>query len=64
MNHAQQELVSVLLESVYEQKLISKSTYFRANDLVHCVIDLPDLFVYPVCLEKGGRQHEYTQDTQ
>lgn len=48
MKNVQRELVSVLLGYVLEQELISRSTYSKANDLVHSVIDLPDLFVYPV----------------
>ena len=64
MESAQRELVSVLLERVFTLGLISKTTYLKAEDLVHSVIDLPELFQYPVCLPKEAEIHECTQDTQ
>ena len=64
MESAQRELMSVLLGRVFSLGLISKTTYFKAGDLVHSVIDLPELFGYPVCLTKEARAHECTQDTQ
>ena len=64
MESAQRELMSVLLGRVFSLGLISKTTYFKAGDLVHSVIDLPELFRYPVCLTKEASRYECTQDTQ
>ena len=64
MESAQRELMSVLLGRVLSLGLISKTTYSKAEDLVHSVIDLPEFFAYPVCLTKEARAHECTQDTQ
>ena len=64
MESAQKELVSVLLEQVFSLGLISKTTYLKAEDLVHSVIDLPEFFQYPVCLTKEVSAFECTQDTQ
>ena len=52
MESAQKELVSVLLEQVFSLGLISKTTYLKSEDLVHSMIDLPELFRYPVCPAK------------
>ena len=60
MESAQQELMSVLLDTVHDQGLVSKTTYLNAVDLVHSVIDIPPLFRYPVCLTKEAGQREYT----
>lgn len=60
MESAQQELMSVLLDTVHGQGLLSKTTYLNAVDLVHSVIDIPPLFRYPVCLTKEAGQREYT----
>ena len=64
MESAQKELVGVLLEQVFSLGLISKTTYLKAEDLVHSVIDFPELFRYPVCLTKEVGGYERTQDTQ
>ena len=64
MESAQRELVSVLLERVFSLGLISKTTYLKGKDLVHSVIDLPELFQYPVCLTKEVSVLECAQDTQ
>ena len=42
--------------------LISQFTYSKAEDLVHSVMDFPELFRYPVCLTEEGCQRECTQD--
>lgn len=63
MESVQRELISVLLESVYDRGLLSKSTYLNAVDLVHSVIDIPPLFQYPVCLTKEADIRECAQDT-
>ena len=60
MESAQQELMSVLLDTVHGQGLLSKTTYLNTVDLVHSVIDIPPLFRYPVCLTKEAGQREYT----
>ena len=64
MESAQRELVSVLLEHIRSLGLISHSTYSVAVDLVHSVIDFPELFQYPVCLTKEAEIRERAQDTQ
>ncbi len=64
MESAQREVVSVLLGRVFSLGLISKSTYSHAEDLVHSVIDLPELFRYPVCLTEEANRHECTENTQ
>ena len=64
MESAQRALVSVLLDHIRSLGLISNSTYDRAVDLVHSVIDFPEFFQYPVCLAKEASEHECTQDTQ
>ncbi len=64
MESAQRELVSVLLDHIRTLGLISDFTYSKAVDLVHSVIDFPELFQYPVCLTKEASGHECAQDTQ
>ena len=63
MESAQRELLSVLLGNIFSRGLISKTTYLKAEDLVHSVIDLPELFQYPVCLTKEAGDYECSQDT-
>ncbi len=63
MESAQKELVSVLLDHIRSLGLISNSTYDRAVDLVHSVIDFPEFFQYPVCLTKEANKHEHTTGT-
>lgn len=64
MESAQRELIGALLDHVRSLGLISDFTYSKAVDLVHSVIDFPELFQYPVCLTKEASGHECTQDTQ
>lgn len=64
MESARRELVGVLLNHVHSLGLISDFTYFKAMDLVHSVIDFPELFQYPVCLTKEANFCECTQDTE
>ena len=64
MKNAQQDLLSTLIQHVYSNGLISKSTYFKAEDLVHSVTDFPELFQYPVCLTKEAGNYERAQDTK
>ena len=64
MESAQRELIGVLLDHVRSLGLISDFTYSRAMDLVHSVIDFPELFQYPVCLTKEADIRECAQDTQ
>ncbi len=52
MESAQQELMSILLDTVHSRGLLSKTTYLNAVDLVHSVMDIPPLFRYSVCLTK------------
>lgn len=64
MESTQRDLVSVLLNRLQEAGLISKTTYFKAVNLVHSSIDLPMLFQYPVCLTKEVSALECAQDTK
>ncbi len=64
MESAQRELARVLLDHIRSLGLISDFTYSRAVDLVHSVIDFPELFQYPVCLTKEAEIRERAQDTQ
>ena len=64
MESAQRELVGVLLDHIRSLGLISDFTYSRAMDLVHSVIDFPELFQYPARLTKEASERECTQDTQ
>ena len=64
MESAQKELVKVLLDHIRALGLISDCTYSRAVDLVHSVIDFPELFQYPACLTKEANIRERAQDTQ
>ena len=64
MESTQRAVVSVLLECIFSHGLISQSTYCKAEDLVHSVIDFPELLRYPVCLKKEASAHEYSQDPQ
>ena len=63
MESPQRELAGILLEHIRSLGLISDFTYSRAVDLVHSVIDFPELFQYPVCLTKEADILECTQDT-
>lgn len=62
MESTQREVLQVLLECVYAQGLLPKSTYDAANQLVHSVLDLPDFFWHPVCCQKEGDLDGSTQD--
>lgn len=64
MESAQRELMSVLLGRVFTLGLISKTTYSKAEDLVHSSIDLPELFGYPVCLAREAGRYECAQNSQ
>ena len=64
MESAQRELLSVLLDRVRSLGLISKSTYSQAEDLMHSVMNLPELFRYPVCLTKEAGRHECAENPQ
>ena len=64
MESAQRELAGVLLEHIRSLGLISDFTYSRAVDLVHSVIDFPELFQYPVCLTKEADIRECAQGPQ
>ena len=64
MESAQRELLSVLLGDVFSRGLISKTTYLKAEDLIHSVMDFPDFFQYPVCSTKEEGNYERAQDTK
>ncbi len=63
MESAQRELARVLLDHIHSLGLISDFTYSRAADLVHSVIDFPELFQYPVCLTKEADIRECAPGT-
>lgn len=60
MESAQQELICVLLGTVYNGGFLSKAAYLNAMDLVHSALDIPSLFRYPAYLVEGAGQYEYT----
>ena len=60
MESAQREMMSVLLGRIFSLGLISETTYSRAEDLVHSVMDMPELFGYPVCPTKEADRYECT----
>ena len=64
MENAQRLIVSVLLEHVFSLGLISQFTYSRAQDLVHSVMDFPELLRYPVRLAEEECRHECAQDSK
>ena len=64
MKNVRQDLLSILIKHVYSGGLISKSTYLKAEDLVHSGIDLPEIFRYPACEPAGECDHEYPEDPQ
>ena len=64
MESAQRELLSVLLGVVLSRGLISKTTYLKAEDLVHSGMEFPGLFRDPVCLTKEVSGHECAQDSK
>lgn len=63
MEHAQRELVSVLLDHIRSLGLISRSTYGRAMDLVYSMADFPELFQCPECLAEEAGNFECAPDT-
>lgn len=64
MESAQRELISALLEHIYSIGLLSKSTYLKAEDLVHSTLDIPELFQYPVCLTREESVNECVENTK
>lgn len=64
MENAQRLIVSVLLEHVFSLGLISQFTYSRAQDLVHSVMDFPELLRYPVRLAEEECRHECAEDSK
>lgn len=59
MESAQRELLNILLQTVYDRGLLSKTTYLSAVDLVHSAMDIPPLFQFPVRLTKEAERCEY-----
>ncbi|SFP03925.1 hypothetical protein SAMN05216343_102113 [Oscillibacter sp. PC13] len=64
MENAQRELLSVLLGHLFSCGLISKNTYSESMDVVHALIDVPELFRYPVRLTGEASAYEYTRNTE
>ena len=60
MESTQNEILTVLLESLKKRGLVSELTSSRAVNLVHTVIDIPELQRYPVCLTEEECKHECT----
>ena len=56
--------MSVLIGHLFSHEIISKATYSKAEDLVYSVMDLPELFRYPVCLTKEAGRHECAENPQ
>ena len=53
MADTQQQVLQVLLKSLYDQGLLVKATYDGAVNMVNSNIDLPEPFWYPVfCREE------------
>ena len=52
MADTQQQVLQVLLKSLYDQGLLVKATYDGAVNMVNSNIDLPEPFWYPVCCHK------------
>ena len=48
----QQEILSILLDTLSEKELISKYIYDRAKNIVHSKTDFPPFFRYAVRREK------------
>ena len=61
MGDVQQEILGVLLESLYERGLLSKPVYESANQLLQSTSDLPSFFGHPVCSREGGAENGCTQ---
>ena len=64
MESAQRELLSVLLGDIFSRGLISKTTYLKAEELVHSVVNFPEFFRCPVCVTKEAGSYERAQDTK
>ena len=60
MESTQNEILTVLLESLKKRGLVSELTCSRAVNLVHSVIDIPELLRYPVCLTEEECKRECT----
>lgn len=52
MPDTQQQVLQVLLKSLYDQGLLAKATYDGAVNMVNSNIDLPEPFWYSVCCQK------------
>ena len=61
MGSVQSEILQVLLKSLYDGNVLSKTTYEAANQLVQSTIDLPPFFGYPVCCLEEGEENGCTQ---
>lgn len=61
LESAQRELLTVLLNRVFEQGLISEFTYQSVRNSLASMIDFPELLQYPVCLTKEGTTDGGTQ---
>lgn len=60
MEHAQHNLMIVLLNIVYDQGFLSKTTYLGAMDLVHSMTSTPSFFRHPMRTAKEAGQHGHT----
>lgn len=61
MGDVQQEILRVLLKSLYDGNVLSKTTYESTIQLVQSTIDSPPFFGYPVCCQEEGEENECTQ---
>lgn len=69
MESAERKIMKVLLEQLYKEGLISKSTCAKAGELVHSVIALPEFFWYSDVLDQnvlseGAKNDEHSEDSQ
>ena len=60
MESIQKDLFIFLLKRLQEEGLLSQSACSEAINLVHSVIDIPELLRYPVCLKKEASAGEYS----
>ena len=61
MENIDREIVCELLKSLMHRELISKTTCSAALDLVHSMIEFPQLLQYPVSVRKEADHHEHSE---
>lgn len=61
MGDVQRDILRVLLKSLYDGNMLSKSTYESTIQLVQSTTDFPAFFTCPVCCPKEGEENGCTQ---